>query len=42
MNFLFTFGTAIMCDLKDKFMLMNLNDCLSCIRNLEGDKIQNI
>ena len=25
-----------MCDLKSKLQIMNLNECMSCIRNLEG------
>ena len=35
-NMIICFGAAIMIDLKDKLMLMNLSDCMSCIRNLEG------
>ena len=35
-NLVILFAVAIMCDLKDKLGIMTLNDCISCIRNLEG------
>ncbi len=35
-NIIPIFAATIMCDLKDKLLLMNLNDCMSNIRNLEG------
>ena len=35
-NFTLVFAISIVCDLKSKLQIMNLNECMSCIRNLEG------
>lgn len=35
-NFTILFAMAIISDLKSKLLIMNLNECMSCIRNLEG------
>ena len=35
-NAIYCFACSIMCDLKNKLLIMNLNEILSCIRNLEG------
>jgi len=35
-DFQYLFAVSILCDLKSKLLLMDLNDCLSCIKSLEG------
>src|SRR5690349_21540652 len=35
-DFQYFFAAAVLCDLKSKLLLMDLNECLSCIKSLEG------